>query len=153
MTQITEVEDFQEIGAFRQEQLAHYWPHIANALARVPHIWENHHTLESLHNDAIEGRIQVWGVGSKSRWDMILFTDVWKEANTGIATMRIFLAVGKGIDDYLDLIDAQLDRFAAKVGCDFVEIIGRDGWARLLKKIGFRQEAVILRRRVQKGLH
>lgn len=141
-----------EICAFTVDELMHYWPDIAQSLALVPHTWEDSYTLDSLLHGALEQKLQVWAVGDDTRHRVILFTDVLL-TSAGDRHLRIFLAVGQGIVEYLPMLDATLDRFAEIQGCSHVFIEGRDGWERMLRSIGFKKRHITLTRRVKSSLN
>ncbi len=141
-----------EICAFTLDEVVHYWPDIANSLAKVSHIWDDCYTLDSLLHGALEQKIQIWSAGDDIQHKIILFTDVLLTPE-GNRYMRIFLAVGEGIEEYLPMLDATLDRFAQIQGCTHILIEGRSGWERLLKPIGFKKRHVALTRRVKSTLN
>lgn len=141
-----------DITILENDHLTHYWPHIARSLEQCRHVWEDNYTIHGLLNEAIAKRVQVWLVGTEDRWDVFLFSEV-RQTQQG-RVLYVFLCVGQNFDDYLPIIDASFERFAATVAdCDHIKIIGRRGWARKLSKIGFREDSVTLTRRVRGKLN
>lgn len=141
-----------DITILENDHLTHYWPYIAQSLEGCRRIWENNYTIEGLYNEAVAKRCQVWLVGTEDRWDVFLFSDVLETQQGRI--LRVFLCVGVNFDDYLQLIDASLERFAASIAhCDFIKVVGRRGWVRKLRDNGYREESVTLVRRVRGTLN
>jgi hypothetical protein len=127
----------------------HYWPDIQRLMDAVPETWEDL-TKESVYERAMEKSLQVWGVGD-SAIRMILFTQIANFATNpalqiiwGAGQERIFERAG-------DVVDASLEYFAKTQKCKRIDIIGREGWERVLLKRGFKKVAVVLSRRIDEG--
>lgn len=122
-----------------------YWPQIVGMLERVPHTWSVY-TLESLYCRALNGDMQIWVVGRDSIV-MVVFTQV--ATYPAKRLLEIVWAGGnKVIPDSLPILDATLERFAELQKCDEMLVLGRSGWERVLKSIGFRRHSVVLSRPV-----
>lgn len=77
----------------------------------------------------------------------ILYTT---SGETVVAQLHVAAAAG------LQLLTSHLDEFeswATGIGVDRLEVIGREGWARVLKPYGFSFDHVSLIKRVTKGMH
>lgn len=138
--------DTTEIAAFRAKDVLHYWPDIVRALECVPHIWEDDYDLDVLYQEVLDHKVQVWGIGDSGKWKVVLFTDVVQ--NTKGKTLRLFLAFGQGLDKFIPMLDATLEKFARVQGCNTIAVVGRQGWIRKLRAIGFRKELTIISRPV-----
>lgn len=112
--------------------LDHYWPQIAEQLRLVPHIWDDSWTLEALYTQAISGSIQLWGVGPRELFKLVVFTQVGLQPK-GEFVLQIFLMIGHGMTkDMLELMEATFEHFARMMHCTSIEVIGRDGWLKVL---------------------
>jgi hypothetical protein len=89
-----------------------------------------------------EGRQQLW----------VMFEDdvIHAAATTAIidypqrrALCGVFLA-GDRMKEWNEPFVDMLERFAKDMGCDLVEMSGRKGWARFMKKFNWAQSAVVL---------
>ena len=51
--------------------------------------------------------------------------------------LRIVLAGGERLSEWMDSMHALIEDGARRAGCEVLEIIGRGGWVRALKKLGY----------------
>lgn len=127
-----------------------YWPKISEELDHIPHVWSQWWTKEALFTAVLERRMEVWAVGPKDMFTVILFTQVLNYPASRV--LQVFLAFGRGIDEVLPTLDATLDRYASIQGCTSIEVIGRDGWEKKLQSVGFKPSSIVLSRPVIGGL-
>jgi len=85
---------------------------------------------KSLVDDIVGQKIQVWTAGT----DLIIFTRL-DTYPSGIKTLRVLWAFGTGLDGMLEVIVDVFRRFAQQHGCCDVEITGREGWSRKLRRL------------------
>lgn len=113
------------------------WPQACVHLAPALEHARGSHTLEHVR-EAIEiGNAQLWPMGD----DGTIVSEVTKTP-TGQLGCRLWLAGG----NLRALIAAEVvvSEWAAEQGCEFMEIIGRPGWQRVLP--AYERTAVVLRR-------
>jgi len=134
-------------GKMNGKEIAEYWPQIQEMLLKVPHTWP-HHTIESLYNNVVADRIQVWGVGTGTKVNMVLFTQIACHASGNVLEV-IWAGGDKVLGEIDDVVDAAFERFAQYAQCRAIHIFGRDGWERHLKSRGFKKIAIVLERKVQ----
>lgn len=126
-----------------------YWPQIVGLLKSLPHTWRIY-TVDSLHNRILAGDIQVWVVG-KEDIRQVVFTQIANYPATRI--LEIIWGAGTGfIEEAIPALDATLERFAALQECDEIAIIGRRGWVKPLRKLGFSETSVVLSRPVTRRM-
>jgi hypothetical protein len=127
-----------------------WWPNFEHELDRVPHLWDEQWTKESLKTAVEMGAVQVWSFGPPAETRVIVFTQL-VEYPIG-RVLQVFLAFGNGLDAVLPMIEATFEKLAMLSDCVFCEVIGRPGWERKLPR--FKRVAVVLRCKIeQKGVH
>jgi len=62
--------------------------------------------------------------------------------------LLIFMVAGEDARTWLAEGQQQLDSFAKKSGCKFVELIGRPGWERALRDQGYTEKFIRMRKEV-----
>jgi hypothetical protein len=123
----------------------HYWPAIAGELDKIRDQWEIWWTKEALKECAMDGRLQVWAIGSGDTIYLVAFAQViYYPANK---VMKIILLLGTRLDDFYDIAEATLEKFAKDQGCQYLETCGRPGWKRRCK--GVHSHGVVLTRKLE----
>jgi len=129
----------------KDDRFVLYWHDIEKELLTIPHVWQPWWTLESIRNGVIAGHLQCWVVGTKSRIDAVLFTQI--AIYPGAKMLQIIVAFGKLLD-YIDLCDAVLTRYAETWGCSEIEMTGRPGWGPKLRKMGFKRNSIVMAKKL-----
>lgn len=93
------------------------------------------HTPEDVAQAVRDGRMQAW-----TRGDSLVVTEVvqYPRANA----LNVFLAVGD-MDEVLSLIP-EMAEFGRAHGCTKMRMQGRQGWARVLPRLGWREEKQVI---------
>lgn len=131
-----------EFVLFSPDDVARHWLSIENSLDRIPHTWK-HTTKDRLKHQLLSGELQAWAVADPKKLEMMVLTQIADGA------LQVILAWGdKILDAALPLLDAGFDEFARNLDLERIEIVGRKGWERKLKPLGFKFERVILSRPV-----
>lgn len=121
-----------------REQVEEAWPVIADIVSRVTDApW----TLDDVHADLAEGRAQAWGMREQGEVRCVLITRV---ENTHTRCYGVlWIAAGSGIVEGMRLFREYIEPwFFDEQCCEWIEIHGRKGWARLLAD--YQQRAVVL---------
>jgi len=125
-------------GLMSQVNIERFWPQMVHELNRVPHIWNKWWTLEALRGQALGGGIQMWGV-SHGRSIQMVVCSVLVDFPAGRA-LQVFLAFGNSMDESLPTVVATLENFALSMDCKRVEVVGREGWEKVLARHGLKYE-------------
>lgn len=135
-----------------QEWIDYHWPYVRDILRQIPDIWQDYWTLDSIFDCVMTGRWQAWGFGkSEGQMNVIVMTEVIQMPAKRF--LKCQLAFGNSLDSMFPQIEATMERFAVEAGCDFCEVIGREGWEKKLRG-RFRRKAVVWRADVSKtGVH
>lgn len=136
------------VERFTPERFMHFWPHIWKELSLIPHIWDRWWTKESIYDLTVSGRFQCWGVGSAHTIHAVAFTEI--AVYPASTVFRIFMAFGEGFEEYIPILEASYEKFAVDAGCTHAEVVGRSGWKKPMKELGFEQVNIVLSKSLQK---
>jgi|SRR5262245_11265036 len=125
-----------------------HWPRIEQELDTVKHIWAHRYTKEALFEAIARQMMQLWVVGEDDRYHLVVVTQI-QDFPIG-RILQVVLAFGNQFEKYLPTLDATLDRFAQIQECQEIEVIGRDGFQKLLAGRGFARKSIVLSRPVKK---
>ena len=128
-------------------EVSHYWPEIEKSLNETRELWQDTFTLDSILARALTGRIQVWVVSRDETLDLALMTQAYQTDVSKV--LQVFWAFGHGLREVLSLIEILLDRFAAEIGADRIEVVGRPAFVRLLLPLGGTFQSVTCGRSVR----
>lgn len=122
------------IAWLTREQAFELWGFISSCLDAEPGTWSRSFTKDELFNRIALGQIQVWAVYEDKT---ILALCMTQMINRPVGRLlQVFWAWGKGVLRLLPDIEAALDKFAIHQGCNRIQVVGRPGWVRALKKLG-----------------
>jgi uncharacterized membrane protein len=132
-----------EIFLLTVPQFCTYWPFIEKCLDATEETWAMEHTKESLRDEILRGGLQVWTAGTPEAIVLVLFTRVvTSEVSRAV---QVVWACGH-LEDYAGILNVKLENFAKTTGCSRLEVVGRAGWQRILKPLGFHLTATIMSR-------
>lgn len=96
-------------------------PLVREALSRGNGDWWPEDVLEKLVTE--EAQLWVWG-----NFQAIAVTTI---KQTRLKTCLIWLCAGEGMDEWKWVIN-EIEKWAASIGCDRMEVNGRRGWVKAL---------------------
>lgn len=130
---------------FGIEAINFYWPNIEKALDEFPAAWHGL-TKAFIYRELIAGNYQLWGLGSTDFMHVLLFTSIDQHRN-GLKTLRIHWIHGVDMWKFIPKSDHWLATIENLLGCHETVIeTPRKGWLRMLKRLGFKQTAIVLKR-------
>ena len=128
------------------------WPHVEDLLQSAINLNLGEFTIEDIKEYLLNGRMNLWVVNSQEDGTILAavteFIQYPREKRLGI------LLVGAKKNTILKWFkqcwqeDSGLLSFARENGVKRFEILARDGWIRLLPKIGFKKYCTVLTREV-----
>lgn len=93
-------------------------------------------TLDDIRERVLDGRMQLWtGPGFVGVTEVVDYPRM--------KVLVVYLAAGTK-DAVVGAYESKIRPFAQAIGANAVEVCGREGWARELKKFGFQQSSVTL---------
>lgn len=131
------------------DQVLRFWPQIEGALDAAPELWQGTFSKEMMLAGVEQGAAQIWAVGKGTTVYLVLLTQIF---NTPVdRVLQVVWAWGNGLRAAMPQLDAELDRFAERSGCQRIEVIGRKGFERMLRPLGFGFQCATYSRDVQSG--
>lgn len=125
-----------------------HWDAMLIELRKIRHAWGVWWTEEALYEMVMRDGIQVWVVGDEGSFHLVVFTQVLHyPANRIFHTMLMF---GNGFLRAFPSLQATFEDYADKAGCTMAETVGRKGWERVLRPLGFEPTQVVLHKKLEK---
>lgn len=130
------------------QELDIYWDAMLIELRKIRHVWDVWWTEETLYEMIVADGIQVWVVGDDNSFHLVVFTQVRDYPANSI--LFIMLMFGNKLSKSLPFLQAVLEDYADKTGCTMVEAVGRKGWERVLRPLGFECAQVVMLKKLEK---
>lgn len=117
------------------EGIAHAWPALERVLVGDPSMWEGLGSLEAIKAGLFSGGLQLWVLMDEDRKvEFMLLTQLVHYSE--FSALRVVWAFGhdpkKAVPSCIDL-----EYVARSAGCKRLEVIGRGGWEKMLKPLGY----------------
>lgn len=104
-------------------------------------------SLQSIYNMLVGDLMQLWVVVEDDYRPVGCFlTEIRNYAEN--KTVVIPIMGGSRLEEWLDLMDVEMDKFCKLMNAKYLEVIGRKGWERVLSKYRFKPSYVCLHREV-----
>ena len=149
MVQVVTEAPFKGSGAhvFRlsDEQYRFYWPSIERELDKVPHIWQPWFTKEYLRDIPEHQELYVWEAGIEGAMTIIIMGQFIRSPRGKGLSFK--LALGNGLDAVMPQLEATFEHLAHTMECDYVEVVGREGWLRKLP--GFKRDYTVMSKQLR----
>lgn len=116
----------------------------------IIHLIEEDDSIDELGvvENLMNGQLQLWIVKDVSRGiiQSVLITKVEIRLKRQVCTIH-FLG-GKDMDSWIHLLP-DLESWAKHIGCGAIDLVGRPGWSRRLKEVGFTLTDVVMEKRLE----
>jgi len=118
------------------------WPDAIRHLQRAIDAGRNRYRSVDLLDDILKSNVGLWMVmdGEKS---VAAYTTRVIQYPSGVKGLMVDLLGGDGMDEWLPLVVDKLKLYASDMKCGHIELVGRNGWLRALKPLGWSGESVI----------
>lgn len=117
------------------EGVERHWKFISLMLRRHPDTWDRGQSLPSIRLMLDHNQMKAWLVVRKNVLHMVFFT-IEAEFPT-CKSLQVVVGIGRDVDEYLGTILSALESWAHRIGCKWVEIIGREGWKKKVAPFGY----------------
>lgn len=132
-----------KLTAIQPEDVGYFWPLTAGLLRPAIGMSGGRLSEESVVEWLCDGRYLLWVAHERDLEIKAAF--VTREANYPCKRMlTIDLCGGTDLEGWLEEADRVFRSHSRAVGLDGVELAGRAGWIRALRKLGWQQAAVIV---------
>lgn len=108
-------------------------------------------TAGDLLDMAMEERVQAWVALDVEKREPIGFAATEVVRYPRMSCLRVTVLQGPPFDRWKDRALEVFQEFAASQGLDNIEVVGRLGWERKLRDMGFRKRYVVLTKEVEYG--
>jgi hypothetical protein len=140
------MEKVEQIHLLSWPQFSHYWDQIAACLGTTD--FDQYYSREWLLQSVQGGSVQVWAL-SDGTIRLVVFTRLYDCPRGKV--LQLFWGAGQDLDRFLDMANETMDRVAGVLQATIIEIIGRRGWVRKMRKYGFETEMYTISRPVGRG--
>lgn len=124
-----------EVFVLNATQLEHYWPRIEAELDAEPDLWSNWFSKEGAFARLLGGTLQAWTVCETDGPIHALFFTQMSMGEEG-TTLQVLWMRGELPEGALKSISLALDVYGYAHGCKRIAVLGRPGWARVLRDLG-----------------
>ena len=133
-----------EVYSPRPDEIPAVWDRVKElvglGLVRGSH---GEYTVEDVHAGLIQGRLQLW-MAKDGETPAIGLTQI--ASYPQYRTVLLIFCVGAGVDEWQEPGLDAIEEWARVHGLHAIEVIGREGWSRRLGMLGYRRDAVTLRK-------
>ena len=131
------------------EYIDREWDHVANLISKAVQRSGGRWDIGSVYEEVKAGYQQLFIVYDEDKQETkAAWTSKFLDYPGAKSLQTIFIG-GSGYDEWFDEVNDFIKRWASENDCKFVEFIGRKGWERKLKKIGWTSEYYSYRMEIQ----
>ena len=128
------------------------WPLVKDLVQKPIDFNLGEFNLEDVYNWLTNGYMHLWIIGNEEEILVAVVTEIVTYPRE--TRLRIVLAGGKknNMNRWFDIFwdkDSEIHKFAKKNNVKRFEVCGRDGWLRVLAKVGFKKFCTVLTREVE----
>lgn len=120
------------------------WPrvieHIQKALDHSEDL-----TLDEVRKKLLKTEMQLWLILDDGEMKSTLVTELQPPI------IRFLLLGGEDVDEWIEHLVDVAGRFGASHGCTHIEVIGREGWRRIGRRLGFKHIYTTYRKEISNG--
>jgi len=119
-----------------------FWPQVERLLVLATAYSGGRMTVEDLRERMLDGRYLLWVAhdGEAIRAAFATRTAVYPRRKV----LAVECAGGKGMCEWIELVQQTFRNFARDSGLDGVEMYGRPGWTRVLSRYGWKRAMVVM---------
>lgn len=133
-------------------EVRQHWPEAESWLLRAVHGRDPERYMRNVQASLFAGISTLWRI-EEEFGELSAYCVTNTYTVDGMNTIaQIHLMTAESIEDVLPLMD-YFTVWAKKKGADWIEVIGRKGWERMLRPYGFTHEYTSLMKRVIEEIH
>lgn len=137
------------ISAVPTDLLDTAWPRLVGLLSMAFDMYPGRFDADDILNLCRSEEMAVWAVIDETEIIGAFTTRIAEYPRT--RALVIDWVGGNHMQNWLDDVLSLLNDYAADCECGLIEGHGRSGWGRILKRHGFREECVSIRKDVNHG--
>lgn len=135
-----------KMGRVPPELLNKFWPEVERLLLETRDLWARKCDAIDIYNWVLQESMHLWISATKDELlgaALLIVEDFPK-----LRQVRVFWASGFDTKEYLEQGIMMMEYWADSIGAEEVEVEGRIGWERRLKKLGYLKKGVVLQKDV-----
>jgi hypothetical protein len=126
------------------EEIPVAWPGVVNHITQaLKYSYELE--LEEVRRKLLTGEMQLWLVTDEGRLKATLVTEITPPI------FNLLLVGGEDVDEWIDHLVEVCEWFGAQHGCKYLEVVGREGWRKIGRRLGFEHLYTIYRKEIDHG--
>lgn len=133
-----------DFGVIACEMVPTVWPMVLPMLQEKGKKWLQTVSEEEVFGWLVEGKAELWLAMQSQVLDGFLLGH-W-EVNSRRRRYRVLFIAGDGLDKYLKMGLEKLEQYCSMLGGTELALEGRRGWVRKLRKYGYGEYAVMMRK-------
>lgn len=127
------------------DQFSFYWSQIEECIDKTD--FNHYYTKEWLRKAVEKREVYVW-VLADGAIRLVVFSQMVPYPR-GL-TLQLFWGYGSGLEQFLEQANGLMDKVAEIMKAEQIEIVGRKGWVRKMKRFGFEVETYIISRPIKR---
>lgn len=133
-----------DFGLIASEMVPTVWPLVLPVLQEKGKKWLQVVSEEEVFGWLVEGKAELWLAMQNQNLDGFLLGH-W-EVNARRRRYKVLFIAGDGLEKYLKQGLEKLEQYCSLLGGTELALEGRRGWSRLLRKYGYGEYAVMVRK-------
>lgn len=125
------------IEGIRSENIEGWWPLVEEYLSSALEYGLGEYSLEDIKKSCILRDMQLWVKFNKEGLEGAFITKISKYPQKNL--LCVILLGGNEFIKWRDEADALLNAFGKEHNCEYVELFGRKGWAKMLADIDYKE--------------
>jgi hypothetical protein len=134
-----------KIAALPQTLIEPMWSAVEPHLARVTDIVSDETTTKHIREKALTGEVLIIVICKGADIIAAMTADI-RTYDTGLKALHIPQLGGDDFFEFRDQLDLVITAIAKDFGCDQLRVIGRRGWVKALKDLGWEEQYVVLKK-------
>ena len=135
------------ISAISVKLLPIVWPQIEPMLSKAVAHSNGEICISDIYERSISGDMLILTASSDDEILVALAIEK-REFATGKAVLNVTLAGGERLKEWMEEIDKSLVQLAKDYNCSELYIVGRNGWDRALKHIGYGRVHTVVSKKI-----
>jgi hypothetical protein len=136
-----------KIAALPQTLIEPMWETVKPHLERVIELVADETTIEHIFDKALSGEVLIIVICKGVDIIAAMTADI-RSYDTGLKALHIPQLGGDDFFEWRDQLDSVLFAIAKDFNCSQLRIVGRRGWVKALKDLGWEEQYVILKKDV-----
>lgn len=144
---MSEVKEQFTVAAIKPENVVFMWPIVKSMLARAITHSNGEIEIDEILKRAIDGEVLIVTI-SEEKEVVAAIAIEQRDFNSGKRILNLTLVGGNNMSSWMDKFSEIANNLAKDYNCDEIYIVGRPGWTRTLRRLGFETIHTIVARKV-----